>query len=330
MSQTASSPILHALQVRQIRREAEGIHSFELVDPEGQPLPAFEAGAHLDVHIPTAQGVQVRQYSLCNDPAERHRYVIAVLREAQGRGGSQGMHTAVQVSQTLQVSTPRNHFALAQGTGPVTLLGGGIGITPLKAMAHTLVRAGRDFVLHYCARSTERLAFHDALLAAFGPQRVRFHLDQGRPSEGLDLATALRDVAPGAQLYYCGPAGFMAACAQASAHWPEGSVHCEHFKAPEPAAGTAPAAEPGSFVVQLARSGQVFTVRAEQTLVEGLAGVGVEVPTSCISGLCGTCKVDYLAGEVEHLDHILGDDEKASCLTACVSRGKAGTLVLDL
>lgn len=330
MSQPPSSSELYALQVRQIRLEAEGIHSFELVHPEGQALPAFEAGAHLDVHIPTPSGVLVRQYSLCNDPIERHRYVIAVLREAAGRGGSQGMHTAVQVGHTLKVSAPRNHFALDNGAGPVILLGGGIGITPLKAMAHTLARAGRDFVLHDCARTPERLAFRDELLATFGPQRVQFHLDHGRPADGLDLVATLREVPPGAQLYYCGPVGFMAACAQASAHWPAGSVHSEHFKAPEPAADATPPSEPGSFVVQLARSGQVFTVRAEQTLVEGLAGVGVEVPTSCISGLCGTCKVDYLAGEVEHLDHILGDDEQARCLTACVSRGKAGTLVLDL
>lgn len=313
-----------SLRVRAIRMEAEGIHAFELVHPDGADLPPVEAGAHVDVHLP---GGLVRSYSLAGDPADRTRWVLGVLREAKGRGGSRAMHEQVRVGERLTVGHPRNAFGLRPADGHTILLGGGIGITPLKAMAHALAAQGRPFELHYCARTPQHAAFLQELQAITPAGCLHLHFDHGDPAQGLDIAALLKDPRPSTQVYYCGPAGFMAACAQASQHWPEGSVHCEHFKAPDKPAS---AAADGSFEVRLARQGVTVQVAAQQSIVRALEEAGQPVPTSCLSGLCGACKVDYLEGEVEHCDYILSDEEKTRCLTLCVSRATSPTLVLDL
>jgi len=315
-----------SLLVRQIRFEAVGINSYELVDPAGADLPPFTAGAHLDVHLPS--GV-IRQYSLCNCPSERHRYVIAVLRDAHGRGGSIALHQSLQVQDVATVSHPRNHFSLGTQAGQVILLGGGIGITPLKSMAHALDAAGVPFELHYCARNAESVAFATELAGPWKHGQSHFHFDHGKPADGLDIAGLLRPVAAGAHLFYCGPAGFMQACASAAAHWPAGAVHCEHFKAPD-MARLALDVVPGSFAVKIASSGQVIDVAPGVSMADALNAAGVRIETSCQSGLCGTCKVRYLEGDVDHQDMILGDDEHRQWLTACVSRASSALLVLDL
>jgi ferredoxin-NADP reductase len=313
----------HSLLLRQIRLEASNVHSFELVQPQGLELPPFAAGSHLDLHLP---GGLVRQYSLCNDPAERHRYVLGILNEAHGRGGSRCAHEQLRVGQQLTVSEPRNHFALHPDTQHAVLIGGGIGITPLKAMAHALAAQGIPYELHCCARDTGRTAFLDELRAM---GHTRFHWDGGDPAQGLDIQTLLREPAAGTHLYYCGPAGFMAACERASAHWPTGTVHCEHFKAPKPPASEVQA-PPGGFVAEIASTGQRIQVGAQTSLADALIDAGVFLQTSCISGLCGTCKLGYRSGDVEHHDHILDEDERSRCLTACVSRARQGLLVLEL
>ena len=311
------------LRVRAIRMEAEGIHAFELVHPQGEWLPPVEAGAHIDVHLP---GALVRSYSLAGDPADRTRWVLGILREPQSRGGSRAMHDQVRVGELLTVGWPRNAFALQPASGHTVLLGGGIGITPIKAMAHALAAQGRSFELHYCARSPQHAAFVQALLAITPAGHLHLHFDNGDPTQGLDIAALLQAPAPGTHVYYCGPAGFMQACAQASAHWPQGTVHCEHFKAPDK---PAPTRADGGFEVRLARQGITVQVAAGQTIVHAIEQAGVQVPTSCLSGLCGACKVDYLEGEVEHADYILSDDEKKHCMTICVSRATSPSLVLD-
>lgn len=312
------------LQVRAIRLEAAGIHSFELSDPDGARLPAFEAGAHVDVHLPAGA---VRSYSLAGDPLERSRWTLGVLREARGRGGSRAMHDTVRVGDVLDLGMPRNAFAL-RDADHVVLIAGGIGVTPLKSMAHVLAAQGRSFELHYCARSAGHAAFTRELQEIVPAGRLFLHFDGGEPSRGLDIDALLAQHKEGTHLYYCGPAGFMDACARASAHWPAGTVHFEHFKAPEPKAPAA--ACDGSFEVKLARSGVTIKVEPDQSIVRAIELTGRSLPTSCLSGLCGACKVDYLEGEVEHNDFILDDEEKKRCLTTCVSRAKSGTLVLDL
>jgi len=313
-----------SLLVRQIRFEAVGVNSYELVDPAGADLPAVTAGTHIDVLLD--DGV-VRQYSLCNDPAERHRYVIAVLLEGQGKGGSRKLHETLHVQDRVSVSLPRNNFALADGAGKHLLIGGGIGITPLKAMAHALASDGADFELHYCAKSPEHASFRDEL-ARLGDGSVTFHYDGGKPAAGLDIAALLRGRATSIHVYYCGPPGFMAACAAATADWPAGTVHSEHFKAPELAQSTVQ--DTVASTVQIASTGLCLDIPAGRSMVDVLNDAGLEVETSCVSGLCGSCKVRYLSGEVDHQDFILSEDERAEYLTTCVSRAKGPVLVLDL
>lgn len=313
-----------SLLVTTIHLQAQGIHSFELRHPDGDELPPVTAGAHVDVHLP---GAIVRSYSLAGDPADRQRWVLGVLREKGGRGGSRAMHEKVRVGERLTVGWPRNAFALVDEAAHTVLIAGGIGITPIKAMAHALKAQGASFELHYCCRSPQNAAFTEELKALVPECRLHWHFDGGDPARGLDLASLLREPAPGSHLYYCGPSGFMDACAQASSHWPAGTVHCEHFKAP---AAAAAASATGAFEVHLARKDITLQVEPGQSIVSAIELAGLRVPTSCLSGLCGACKVDYLEGEVEHNDYILNDDEKTHCMTLCVSRAKSQRLVLDI
>ncbi|MBF5007116.1 PDR/VanB family oxidoreductase [Diaphorobacter caeni] len=334
-SQGAASSSRLKLLIRSITYEATGIRSYELVDPAGEPLPPVEAGSHIDIHVPNGP---TRQYSLCNDPSERHRYVIAVLRDEWGRGGSKAIHDQLQVEQIVEVSRPRNNFSLVSGARKHILVAGGIGVTPLKAMAHQLQIDGEDYQLHYCAKTEAHAAFFKELQTELDPARIAFHFDRGNPVDGLDIQALLKVQPEGAHLYFCGPGGFMAACEKASVHWDAGTVHSEHFKAPVPppaspeALAQAHQGQSGDaeFSVKLASTGAVYGVPADRSIVQVLAEAGVAVETSCEAGLCGACKVGYLEGEVQHNDFILSDDERRTCLTACVSRATSSVLVLDL
>src|SRR5262244_3775172 len=177
------------LRILSITYLAEAIHGFELVDPRGRDLPRFAAGAHIDLRA----GGLLRQYSLCNDPAERRRYCIAVLREAESRGGSHYLHEAARVGDPVEVSLPRNNFPLATAAERHLLIAGGIGIAPIMSMIAELQWRQADFQLHYCTRSPERTAFREALAPLAGDGRVRFHHDGGDPTRGLDIAAALSD-----------------------------------------------------------------------------------------------------------------------------------------
>lgn len=213
------------LRVRSVTYLAQRINGYEMVDRDERDLPPFEAGAHVSVRVGAGT---VRDFSLWNDPAERSRYCIAVLREPEGRG-SREWHEGVRVGDIVEASTPRNNFPLAREAERHLLIAGGIGITPIMAMIAELRRRRAEFRLHYCTRSPEETAFLDdlAILAAQG--RVRFHHDGGNPANGLDIDATLREYVPGTHLYYCGPPGMMAAAGAASEHWPSGTVHCEHF-----------------------------------------------------------------------------------------------------
>ena len=320
----STAPVNKQLMVQAIRRQAKGICSYELVDPDGHALQPFEAGAHIDMHLP---GGIVRSYSLAGDPKDQTHWLIGVLREPASRGGSLALHDKVRVGDVIEVSPARNAFSMSSNATHSILLAGGIGITPLKSMAHELVATGASFELHYCARDPGNVAFANELKALVPPERLHFHFDDGEPSKGLDIAALLNDPSPGTHLYYCGPSGFINACAEASSLWANDTVHFEHFKAPESQPSDLPE---GSFEVHLVKSGEVIHVGPDQTIVRAIELTGRRVPTSCLSGLCGACKVTYLDGEVDHRDYILNDDEKTHCLTVCVSRAKGKTLSLDL
>src|SRR6195256_4783638 len=207
------------LRIRSIIYLAEDINGYELVDPNGRDLPRFSAGAHIGVRL----GDNIwRDYSLWNDPAERRLYCIAVLREKLGEG-SRRLHNEIRVGDTVETSLPRNNFPLSETAERHLLLAGGIGITPVMAMVAELKRRRADFVLHYCTRAPAKTAFRDELdlLAAMG--RVVFHYDDGDPAKGLDIAALLREPRAGTHLYYCGPAGLMAAPQAGAAPSPAGN-----------------------------------------------------------------------------------------------------------
>ena len=216
-----------SVRVARKRGEAQDICSLELVAEEGE-LPAFTAGAHLDVHLPNGL---VRQYSLCNDPLETGRYVIAVLRDPGSRGGSRAVHELVPEGATLSVSAPKNHFPLAEEAPRHLLLAGGIGVTPMLAMAERLSGLGADFELHYCTRSRARTAFVERIASSRYAARTRHHYDDA--GEKFDVAVLLKASAAGTHLYVCGPQGFMDAVlgAARAQGWPEERLHFEFFGA---------------------------------------------------------------------------------------------------
>src|ERR1700693_5646267 len=317
------------LRIRSITYLAEGINGYELVDPNGRDLPRFAAGAHVGVRLgPADSGEGWRDYSLWNDPAERRRYCIAVLREKLGEG-SRHLHDQVKVGDPVEVSLPRNHFPLSEQAARHLLLSGGIGITPIMAMIAELKRRRADFRLYYCTRAPEKTAFREELdlLAAMG--RAVFHYDGGDPGKALAIAALLRELQPGTHLYYCGPAGMMAATAAASAHWPPGMVHCEYFSGPA-AAPPARLAEERLFRVRLARSGGEYEVAPGESILDVLRRHAVDARASCELGYCGACLTRYLDGEPDHRDQILGEVARKTHMLICCSRATSDQLVLDL
>jgi len=314
-----------AVKVLRKQQEAVGIASFELARVDGAGLPPFSAGSHIDVQVP---GGLTRQYSLCNDAAEQHRYRIAVLRDPASRGGSVAMHDALQEGDTLLISEPRNHFPLVHAKRTL-LFAGGIGVTPLLCMAQRLQAIGADFDMHYSARSPDRTAFRDEIAASAFAPRVHFHYDDGDAAQKLDLQAVLGAPEGGKHLYVCGPTGYIDLVVQAAkdAGWAADNIHLEYFgAAPQDTSGD------GSFQVKIASSGQVYEVGAEETVVHALQKHGVDILVSCEQGVCGTCITRVLEGECDHRDLYFTDEEKArnDQFTPCCSRAKSKMLVLDL
>ena len=313
-----------ALRVSKITREAQGVTSFELVDPLGLELPPFAAGAHIDVRI---QGDIRRQYSLCNDPHERNRYTIAVLNEPGGRGGSRWMHEQIAVDSVLMVSPPRNHFPLAGREARFhLLLAGGIGVTPMLAMIAELERRASPWHMHYCTRSPARTAFLNRLRPLIAAGNVELHHDDGDPARGLDIKRTLEAFEVGAHLYFCGPPGFMSAAKASVGAWPPFNVHCEYFTAAEDRSDAVNA----PFQIKLKSSGQIFNVPADRSIVAVLRDHGFDIETDCEDGYCGTCITRYLDGEPEHRDTVLGEDDRKRYAMICCARAKSPLLVLDL
>jgi vanillate O-demethylase ferredoxin subunit len=313
------------LTVTKKTEEATDIFSFEFACPLGVELPPFSAGAHIDVHV--RPGL-VRQYSLCNDPSERHRYVIAVLCDADSRGGARTLHSELHEGDTVTVGAPRNHFALAPA-GRALLIGGGIGITPLLSMAEWLNHSDTGYQMHYCARSAANAAFCERLRAPVFDGRVHFHFDDGGAAQKMALPALLAEPDPELHLYVCGPTGFIDYVVDnARDHgWPAANIHREYFSNQD-----LDTTHDGSFDIQIASSGIVLPVAAEESVSSVLVRNGIAIPISCEQGVCGTCLTGILAGEPEHRDLCLSDEERArnDQFTPCCSRAKGKLLVLDL
>lgn len=320
------------VRVRSITYLGDFINGYEVVDPEGRDLPPFTAGAHVDLHF---RDGRIRQYSLCSPPNERHRYMFAVQREDQGRGGSKAIFEKVHVGRILTISLPRNNFPLVPSARHHLFLAGGIGITPIVAMILHLEATGGAYTLHYSTRSRGRTAFIDELAPLAAAGKVHIHHDGGDPTRGARLEDILRVRPEGTCLYYCGPSGYMAAVKAASSHWPREAVHCEHFTAPPGSAASMlhDAADSDisvGFQIKLASSGAVFDIPNDKSIVSVLRENGINVATSCESGVCGTCRTRYLAGVPEHRDLILSDEEKLKHVLICCARSRTPMLVLDL
>lgn len=312
------------LRVNSIAVESPDVRSFELCSPDGADLPPFAAGAHIDVQLESGL---VRQYSLCNDPTETRRYRIGVLRETRGRGGSAAMHR-LEPGAHLQARAPRNAFPLAPQARRSLLFAGGIGITPMLAMAHALHSRNAEFELHYCTRSIERTPFLGALKTSGFGANVILHLDGGDARQRLDASGVLGRPEAGKHAYLCGPPGFIAhvrSCAVAK-RWDARQIHSESFSPSEaPISGSA-------FQVDLRRRGKRVAVEPGQSIVQALAGAGIVVPVSCEQGICGTCLTSVLEGIPEHRDMYLTPQEQAANdrILLCCSRSRSPVLALDL
>ncbi|MEO8642705.1 PDR/VanB family oxidoreductase [Pseudomonas sp.] len=307
------------------KNEALDICSYELARVDDSALPGFSAGAHIDVHLP---GGLIRQYSLCNHPEERHRYLIGVLNDPASRGGSQCLHEQINTGDRLRISEPRNLFPLAHQARRSLLFAGGIGITPILCMAERLAHSDADFEMHYCARSNERAAFVERIKNSSFADRVFLHFDE-QPETALNAAGVLAQPGENVHLYVCGPGGFMqhvldSARAQG---WQEDSLHREYF-----AATPTDTSNDGSFSVKVGSTGQVFEIPADKTVVQVLESHGIDIAMSCEQGICGTCLTRVLEGVPDHRDLFLTENEQAlnDQFTPCCSRSKSPLLVLDL
>jgi phthalate 4,5-dioxygenase reductase subunit len=312
------------LRVAAAERIAEGIHRFDLVDPDGAPLPEFTAGAHLRLRVPNGL---VRRYSLCSDPAGTAAYSIAVKREEGGGGGSVSLCDGVRAGDLLPAAEPRNDFALTGNPVSRVFIAGGIGVTPIMAMIRHLQAEGRPpWKLYYLTRSPAHTAFLDELRAPELKGKVAIHHDGGDPDRAFDLWPVLEQP-KGRHIHCCGPRGLMQAVRDMTGHWPASAVHFEDF-----GSGAKPQPDDRPFRVRLAKSGAEVDVPAGMTILGALRARGIEVSHSCESGTCGSCRTALVAGEVDHRDLVLMEHEKASAIMPCVSRAAPGTdeLVLDL
>jgi vanillate O-demethylase ferredoxin subunit len=311
------------VRVTEIRDVATGVRAFALAGVDG-PLPLFTPGSHIDVHLPSGR---VRQYSLCNAPGET-TYRIAVKADPNGRGGSLEVHETLTIGAELTISEPRNNFELGDADRFV-LVAGGIGATPMLSMAHDLYATGAAFTLHLCAQDEPSVPFGADLASLPFADRIFVHTDRQPGRSSFDPAEHLGGWGGGAEVYLCGPTGFMDwVSGQATAQgWPLDTVHRESFSAPVvDLTNTTP------FEVELARTGITFTVPADKQILDILAERNVEVSWSCSQGVCGACITPVVSGEVEHRDAVLGADAKAgnTKMALCVSRAKNGKIVLDL
>ena len=314
------------VRVRATTYEAANILGFELVPLDASAsLPAFSAGAHIDVHLPSGL---TRSYSLLNDPQETHRYCIGVNRDAHSRGGSRHMHEQLRTGAVLSISVPRNLFEMDESAPFNVFIAGGIGITPMLSMIARSQALGTPWRLHYAARTRQHAGFLD-LLARYQDQPgadVQLNFDQESGGRMLDLSAVIAALPEGAHVYACGPQPLLAAYEQATASLPPARVHREYFAAKEAAATD------GSYTVTLARSQRTLQIQPGQTLLDGLIAIGAEPTFSCQQGICGTCEVRVLEGTPDHRDMVLTEAEQAANdrMMVCCSGAKSARLVLDL
>jgi ferredoxin-NADP reductase len=317
------------LVVRGLRQESTNVMSLELALPDGSILPEWRPGAHLEIVLPSGM---VRHYSLCSDPRDLHKYRLAVLRETGGRGGSEELHTGTRLGTKLTARGPRNLFKIEDGATHYLLVAGGIGITPIMAMAQELVAAGKSTRLVYCGSSRQTMAFIDELQEIMGDSLALYPRDErGRA----DLLTEIKNAPAGTAVYACGPERLLADLQNITAEtFGADAFHAELFAAATPPARTEAAEETAAdapFEIELRQSGCTLTVPPEKSILDVVLEVNPSFMSSCEEGFCGTCETKVLEGEVDHRDTILSQKERArnDTMFICVSRSKCPKLILD-
>ncbi|WP_206019507.1 2Fe-2S iron-sulfur cluster-binding protein [Pseudomaricurvus alkylphenolicus] len=317
------APVMR-VQVSKAETMTDGVTKYEFTSLDGSPLPEFDAGAHLDVVVAPEF---FRQYSLSGDPADRSKYQIGVLREDEGRGGSKLLHKIFQEGRKVFISRPLNHFPLDECATKTYLMGGGIGITPMIAMAHRLHAINAEFELHYSCSRRENAGFLEDLATMPWADKVQYHFsDEGNR---VNLDALLSDYHEGYHLYTCGPERYMTSVLEAGERngWPEPALHKEYFTIPE-----TPDYENHDFTLRLADSGREIKVDAEQTAADALIAAGIHVDVKCGDGICGVCKCGLKSGEVEHRDFVLSNAQREQSLILCQSRAaeENGVIEIDL
>ena len=304
---------------------ATDIIGLELASADGAPLPAYGAGAHVDVLVKSGL---IRQYSLTGDPADRSKYRLGILLDPNSRSGSAVLHAGLHQGQQVKIGRPRNTFPLGTNTTHTVLFAGGIGITPMLNMAYALDASGASgasWEMHYCGRTADRLAFTEEL-TRFG-DKVQIHIDAGPKAQQLDINAVLGPSAADRHLYICGPNGFMDFVVSAAQKngWDDSCIHLERFGAEVNTDGAA-------FTVIARKSGKEFDVHPGETIAQKLEENGITVQVSCQSGVCGTCLTGVIEGMADHRDLVQTDLEKAAnaLITVCCSRSKTKRLVLDI
>ncbi len=312
------------VEVTRVEKMTDDVTKYEFSSLDGAPLPEWQAGAHLDIVVAPEF---LRQYSMSGDPSDRTKYQIGVLREDAGRGGSQLMHRIFSKGRKIFVSKPINHFPLEKDARRTFLMGGGIGITPMIAMAHEAHRAGINFELHYSAKSRDEAGYLEDLDTFEWKDNVHLHFsDDGSRA---DLSAILGDYRDGDHVYTCGPDRYMSSVVEAAQQsgFPEEARHLEYFSLPE-----VPDYVDHDFTIRLARSGQEIDVPADRIATDVLLENGIKVDVKCSDGLCGVCKCGLISGDVEHRDFVLSTAQRKEAVILCQSRAAkpGGVIEIDL
>jgi ferredoxin-NADP reductase len=318
----AKDSITRTVVLKSREPEGEGLWRLVFSDPQGAPLPAWSAGAHVDVVV----GGYRRKYSLCGVPEERGTLQVVVQREAEGRGGSRHICDTLQPGDTLQLAGPKNLFRLDESAGRYLLFAAGIGITPMLAMADRLQRLGKPYTLHYAGRSRAQMAMLARAERDHGGALRCYVKAEG---QRMDLSALVAGMGANDRVYACGPNRLIDELESLGAAWPEGVLHYEHFSGE--GSGLQPEKE-HAFVAELQDSKVQVVVPRDRTLLQALQAAGFDVPCDCGEGLCGTCEVAVVEGEVDHRDKVLTKTERAANrrMLACCSRAAGEKIVLAL
>ena len=316
----AKQDLARPVRICEINREADGIFSLTVEDTEGRKLPRWTPGSHLDVEI----GNFTRQYSLCGAQLDRYRLKVSVLNDRQGRGGSSFIHEQAKPGMLIGIRGPKNRFRLDESAACYLLIAGGIGITPIIAMADRLKSLGKNYEIHYAGRSLAKMAFVSRLQ---NEHQACLHLYSSQVGQRLDLKSCLAKVEPGWLVYACGPERLLSSLSELTQNWPKNMLHVEHFS------GCGVQLEPENeigFDVELKDSRAIVHVPPDKTVLQALREAGVDVQSDCEEGLCGTCEVKVIEGDIDHRDKVLTQSEREENrrMMVCCSRGRTGKIVL--